>query len=220
MATPPEKSCSKCSRPTPLDANYCPWCGSNEFKVDPQQPFRLPVPEVEQYRLRLDVRRLIAFGIVSRGLYLLYWAFFTWGQLKRETGGNFFPPWHALSLLVPIYGLFRMHHHTRVIKELCEGGGVPTNLSPALVVVMLLLGGILDFIVALAASRGLAMMLSVISLVLAVTILVWAQSALNAYWSKSRGEDVREARFSIIEWIVGLLGILSWSSILIPIDQP
>ena len=220
MTTPPEKVCSRCNRPTQLDTNFCPWCGAQEFEVDSQLPFRPPVPEVEQYRLRLSIRRIIAFGIVSLGLYLLYWAFFTWDQLKRETGGNFSPPWHALSLLVPIYNLFRMHHHVRVIKELCESGGVQTNLSPPLVIAMLLLSGILDFIVLLAVSRGLAIGLSVISLILTVTIIVWAQNELNAYWSKSRGEAVREAGFSPIEWIVGLIGILSLSLTLIPFELP
>ncbi len=96
MTTPPEKSCSRCNRPTQLDTNFCPWCGAREFRVDPWLPSRLPVPEVDQYGLKLGIGRIIVFGVVSLGLYLFYWAYFTWDQLKRETGGNFSPPWHAL----------------------------------------------------------------------------------------------------------------------------
>lgn len=217
MSTPSEKLCSKCQRPNSLDANYCSWCGASEFEIDPHQSFRLTLPQAELHRLRLDVRRIIVLGVVSFGLYLLYWAFITWIHLKRETGGNFFPPWHALSLLVPIYGLFRLHHHVRVIKELCDSSGVATNLSPPLIVVMFLLNNILGIVVAFASSQGLAIVLSVISLTLVITILIWAQSTLNAYWAETRGAELREARFSPIEWIVCLLGILSWSGVLVPI---
>ena len=218
MSTPPEKQCSRCRKPNTIDSNYCAWCGASEFESDPQQRLLLTFAQADQYRLKLDTRRLIAFGIISFGLYILFWALLTWIQLKRETGGNFFPPWHALSLLVPIYSLFRLHHHVQVIKELCDGSGVPTNLSPRLVIVMFLLSGILDVIAAIYASYGQAIVLRIISLTLLITILIWAQSALNGYWTKTREAELKEVPTSTIELVISLLGVLSWTALLVPIN--
>ena len=59
-------------------------------------------------RLTISLRRIV---VLSAGLYYLHWVYRTWGQLAREAPGHgpYYPVWHALTLLVPVYAQFRMH---------------------------------------------------------------------------------------------------------------
>ena len=69
-------------------------------------------------------------AVLSYGLYLFYWLYLTWKQYRDHTGQEVFPVWHALTLAVPIYGLFRTHAHVRSFKELMFSSGVTSTLSP------------------------------------------------------------------------------------------
>ena len=68
-------------------------------------------------------------SILSGGLYLLYWSYLTWKQYRDHARREAFPVWHALTLLVPIYGIFRMHAHVRTYKEIMQAASVTTTLS-------------------------------------------------------------------------------------------
>ncbi|MFQ5934525.1 MAG: hypothetical protein ACE5KI_07780, partial [Dehalococcoidia bacterium] len=153
---------------------------------------------------------------LSFGLYFFYWTYLTWAQLKNETGGNYYPVWHTLSLFVPIYGLFRFYRHLRVIVDLCKRSGVITNLSPWVCVLMIILGGVLDFIGGSSTSVVVALVMSAISLTLITTLLLWAQSALNAYWAQSKGAGLRETRVRAGEIALGLIGIIGWAGFIVP----
>ena len=67
--------------------------------------------------LRLSVGRVALLTVMSSGLYLFYWFYLTWKQLQTESSETHYPVWHALTLMVPIYGLFRMHRHVSLINE-------------------------------------------------------------------------------------------------------
>ena len=89
--------------------------------------------------------RVVLASVLSGGLYLLYWFYITWKQLSRETENTHYPVWHALTLLVPIYGLFRMHAHVRLINELAFRHRIAETFGPSLAVVLLVLSNVLDW---------------------------------------------------------------------------
>jgi len=104
---------------------FCPRCGQRlgtESAV--QQSIGQNYPGYEQatavgLRYELSPQRILFMTIASYGLYLFYWYYVTWyyvtwKQYRDSTGANAYPVWHALTLLVPIYGLFRTHAHMRV----------------------------------------------------------------------------------------------------------
>ena len=68
-------------------------------------------------RCRVQLWRVLTMTVVSAGLYLLYWFYLTWRLYRDSTGMKAYPVWHALTLFVPIYSLFRTHAHMRVYSE-------------------------------------------------------------------------------------------------------
>ena len=84
--------------------------------------------------------RVLMFTVLSFGLYLLYWMFLTWKQYRdsvarpqtadEQTEGVQYPVWHALALLVPIYGLYRTHAHMSAFRDLMRAQGLSSTISP------------------------------------------------------------------------------------------
>ncbi len=84
--------------------------------------------------------RVLVFTVLSFGLYLLYWMFLTWRQyrdsVRRPQPANEqaesvqYPVWHALTLLVPVYGLFRTHAHMSAFRELMRVEGLTSTIYP------------------------------------------------------------------------------------------
>lgn len=93
--------------------------------------------------------RTVALTVATINLYWFYWFWATWRELKQETGDNRMRPFgHMLSLFVPVYQLFRIHAHFRVIRDLVvqrsevkSVGLVP--LSPGVALVLALVGAFL-----------------------------------------------------------------------------
>ena len=215
MDNVPEKKCVRCGKDNPTDANFCVWCGSDQFEDSPSLELEYAsVPR--QLYVGLTIWRVLLFTIISSGVYLLYWAYLTWAQLKKETGGDYFPVWHALSLLVPVYGLFRLYRHIQVIRSLCGKSDVATNLSPALAVTLFLLSGVLSAIAAYSPAYIVILLLSLISLALIITLLVWAQGTLNAYWIRTLGPNMRQVNLGAGEILLTMIGVLWWVPILVP----
>ncbi len=84
--------------------------------------------------------RVLIFTVLSFGLYLLYWMFLTWRQYRdcvaqpqssdEQPEAVQYPFWHALTLLVPIYGLYRTHAHMSAFRDLMRAQNLPTTISP------------------------------------------------------------------------------------------
>ena len=162
--------------------------------------------------------RVVILSIISFGLYLFWWFYITWKQLARETGEEHFPVWHALSLFVPIYGLFRIHKHMSIIKDLAVRAGLDTSLSPGIVVVLAILSNALDWASFTTTDVGALVTLGVISVVLSTTIVAWAQATLNRYWAVRTGDALREARLGVGEVILTIFGLLAWADTFFPVE--
>ena len=83
---------------------------------------------------------------LSFGLYIAYWFYLTWKQLQPQTRKEHYPVWHALTLFVPIYSLFRLHRHMTVIRELSLGVGLTPSLSAGGAVILYMITYGLGFI--------------------------------------------------------------------------
>lgn len=65
------------------------------------------------------------------GLYANVWFGLTWAELHRERRSAAMRPVdHALAILVPIYGLVRVHAHFRAINERLAAVGIGLRPSP------------------------------------------------------------------------------------------
>ena len=187
-----EKVCAQCGQLNRSHANYCSACGAQGFadvtleqgEAGPAYPPLSP----ESYALRLSIARIIILSIVTSGLYVFYWLYLTWKHLQSETGEVHYPVWHALTFLVPVYGLFRIHKHVAVIQAVSQRAGVEALLSPALAVTMLALYWLMAMLSANSASFGTFIILNLIRLALITTVIVRSQATLNNYWSSVKGE--------------------------------
>ena len=182
------------------------------------------LPQLLPYRIPLP--RVLFMTVLSYGLYLFYWFYLTWKQYRDHTRTEVFPVWHALTLLVPIYALFRTYAHMRSFNELIRNAGLSTTISAGGAVVLVLISSVLDGI-SLEFGGGftsfeeitretaiLIAVLDIISISIVVGLLRHAQSNLNKYWENLEFSQpnvrLADARIGIGEVIFGLIGILIW----------
>ena len=208
-----EKQCIQCGEINSSQSNFCSNCGSGEFKdIPPRLASRLSDGAERQIdpAVRITLGRVIWVSALSGGLYVFYWFYLTWKQLAAETNDTHHPVWHALTLAVPIYGLFRMHAHVRVIAELASGRGITSYMAPGLAVVLVLVSYGLSLAGVRDTGHATAIVLSVIGTVVSTTLVVLAQAGLNSYWEKARENILTDARIGVGEVVFVVLGVLIW----------
>ena len=133
----------------------------------------------EAARLTLGLWRIAILSALSARLYYVYWFYRTWKQFPQESKGQerFYPVWQALTQLVPVYGQFRLHRHTALIREIAMTSIPELRLSPWAVVALFVAAAVTG----VASSGGVAPLV-VLALLAANTALVtvtmaWPQSA-------------------------------------------
>jgi hypothetical protein len=151
----------------------------------------------------------LAFLLTPFGnLYLLLWMGLTWAQLKRALQDDSMHPWwHALTPLVPIYGLFQIHAHFALIRDVLSSSGslVRVHAGRSLVGVMV------SFAIGSALNRteaeGVAYLLGTgVAGLLTAAALVHAQAGLNAYALAIASGPVR-VQVHWAEWVVFWIGL-------------
>ena len=115
--------------------------------------------------------RIISFTVVTAGLYIFYWLYVTWKQIRdregtTDSGERFFPVWHSLTMLVPVYGLFRLHRHGELIQNMAHESEIATSLNPKLVVLLMVLNQILGLTSSGVQNLGFLFLVNFISLAL------------------------------------------------------
>lgn len=92
--------------------------------------------ESETHPYRRPLWLVAALTIATFGLYWFYWVGKSWAEMKREVRDPGMDPiGHTLAMVVPIYGLFRLHAHFRVLNELLERVGATRRVEPSLAVI-------------------------------------------------------------------------------------
>jgi len=167
-------------------------------------------------QLLLNPARVIVLSVLSAGLYLYYWAYLTWKQLKPETGDDHYPVWHALSLLVPVYGLFRIHNQLEVIEEMASRAGGP-SLNPSVGVLLLIAANITSWVASFVMDVSTGLVLASLSTSL-YAITVWrAQVGLNSAW-RERYSGAVARPISWVEIAFALVGVLLWVGAVFPAE--
>lgn len=211
--------CPNCGREYQPYANFCRACGA----ALSDQPVDLtPVGPPLELPYHLSLNRVLLMTVLSYGLYLFYWFYLTWKQYRDYTGDDAYPIWHALTLFVPIYGLFRTHAHARTFRALMWDAGLSSSIRPGWAWVAVLIAGFLGNVslrgymqLALRGelTQGAVIWFLVIDLIVMALIaglLLHIQSNINRYWNSRPNMRVRSARIGVGEVIFGILGVLSW----------
>lgn len=215
-----DKLCANCGEINSTASQFCSNCGVSEFnEVPPGLRDRLGdgVGSTRSSAVIVSGNRVVLASVLSGGLYLLYWFYITWKQLSRETENTHYPVWHALTLLVPIYGLFRMHAHVRLINELAFRHRIAETFGPSLAVVLLVLSNVLDWASIGVTNYFATVLITAISTALVTMLMKMAQEVLNLYWGKALSpSSVRYARIGVGELIIVIIGIIRWILLFIP----
>lgn len=232
--------CTHCSSPVQATDRFCGHCGQPAEETA-APPFTIPdgtIPDGAQTSVGaaqgqpalpylLSPTRVLVMTVLSFGLYLFYWLYLTWRQYRDHSKTEAYPIWHALTLLVPVYGLFRVHTHIRSFRELMVSANVPTTLSAGWSVVLVMVSSGLEWAalqvsggfgallveeaVAPAAART-ATLLEVVSILLVAGLLLHIQSNLNRYWDSLGGQQPSRPGIAPGEVAFILLGVLLWLS--------
>ncbi len=223
--------CPNCGSETQPSHQFCGSCGATlgdtgaETVSTGQLQQRLP----QALPYHLSPRRVLFMSVLTYGFYLFYWFYLTWKQYRDHTRNEAFPVWHALTLLVPIYGLFRTHAHMRTYKELMDQGGVANTINPAWAVGLVFVSSFLDGVAfylsggfssspEITQARALALAaLNFISIAIVTGLLLQIQGNLNSYWQRITGgradtsnQGLTSARVGVGEVILGIIGAFIW----------
>ena len=223
--------CPNCGTESEAAHQFCRDCGAAlaASVAGRQTAEPTPIPGAGDRFLPyyLSPTRILLMAVLSYGLYFLYWFYLTWKQYRDHTGQEVFPVWHALTLLVPFYLLFRTHAHVRSFKELMVNSGLASTLNPGwavgLVAIWWVLGSVSfyvsgGFFSTQEIGRGTAMavaLLDALSISVLAGLLLLVQGNLSRYWGGlpqvSSGEtSLTNAPIGVGEIILLVIGLLLW----------
>ena len=230
-----------------MEIRYCPTCGT---RADASSNFcgvcgnALPAPtEVERQSAaqirsmptagcRIPPGRVLLMTLLSGGLYQYYWFYRTWVQYRDHTRTEVFPVWHALSLVVPIYSLFRIYAHMQAFKQLMEDAGLRNTISPRWAVVAIASSQLLG-VASIFAAGGLSseaeisrstvivqVVVLVITLAIMVSLLWHVQTNINNYWSSQSGTAAAVMRIGMSELVLTAIGVMVWLLTIMTLVSP
>lgn len=142
-----------------------------------------------------------ALTLVTGGAYLIVWAGRSWSTMKRERGDpEMRPLWHALSLVVPLYMIFRVHAHFRTLNDLLARTGARERANLAIAV-----GAFAGFPLAFIATGVFRTGLHdgsvlLIAALCAGVVAGYGQHHLNAYLRRRTGAAL-VSRVGAFQWI-------------------
>ena len=213
--------CSNCGNEHQPSVNFCNACGaalSNTPGVEREVETDIGWGMAQELRYHISLKRVLIMTVLSYGLYLFYWFYITWKQYRDHTGADAYPVWHALTLLVPFYNLFRIHAHMHSLKELMLNANLSSSISPGWAVLLALVA-YMSFQIGerytefATLTQGMAIagaFLEIIGIALVSGLLFHVQGNLNRYWDRLTNGGVTSARIGMGEVTFGIIGALLW----------
>lgn len=193
--------CSACGAARVSEAQgFCTACG-RAFS----QPVSTPNSEIQGTR---PVWLVSALTFLTAGFYFPIWAGLSWSAMKRQVGDpNMSPLGHGFAMLVPIYGIFRVHAHFQLLNALLGAAGSTRRLSVALGVgaySMFALWGIVTSVARLEVDPGIAL---AVTLAAVSFVAGYGQSYLNDFY-RANGTP-HQTRVHAVEWLLLIAGLLA-----------
>ena len=180
----------------------------------------------QTYGYHISTPRIVVLSIISFGLYLFYWLYRTWDQYREHTGANVHPVWHALAMLVPVYGWFRFYAHCKAYRDLMEENGVPHNLNMAPILVILIIATAAwspvptQWLNNYLGESGISVMIDLImdgvslaGLLVATVVVCRIQANFNRYWAAVDGALTYRARYGKGAVALAVLGAILWFTV-------
>ena len=214
--------CPVCGNAIEPSFDYCGFCGRALPEADPTPlETETPSPAPATLVYRLSPRRIVLMTVLSYGFYWYYWFYLTWKQYRDHTRNEAFPVWHAMSLSIPIYNLFRTHAHMRSFKDLMVDAGLESTINPGWAVVVVLISSVLGtvsfFLSGGTEAGGIpirnavgVLAANLVSLVILTRLLLRVQENINEYWENLEHLAVSEARIGAGEVFIIVLGVIFW----------
>ena len=214
--------CANCGSINEPSARFCGQCGSELAVPTVRDAPPRPVMALDRDSSYLiPGQRIVVMMALSSGLYFFYWLYVTWKQYQEHTGDEVYPVWHALTRLVPVYGLFRIYAHMKAFRDLMGSANIASSILPGPVVGIVLVSDLLN-LMALAlngafsgepasqAMSNLALVVNILSLAFQAGILLVVQRNLNSYWLHVNGAPLPPARFGTGEIVLAAVGTAGW----------
>lgn len=214
--------CTNCGTVNEPSARFCGQCGAElvvpVFRDAPSRPVTALDPDSSYY---IPAQRIVVMMALSSGLYLFYWLYITWKQYQEHTGDEVYPVWHALTRLVPVYGLFRIYAHMRAFRNLMDSANIPSSILPGPIVVIVLMSDLTNVMALILngtfsaepvsqAMSNFALVVNILSLAFQAGILWIVQRNLNVYWVYMNEGPLPPARFGTGEIVLAAIGTAGW----------
>ena len=157
--------------------------------------------------------RILVLSVISSGLYLFYWVAVTWKHLNPEAKDDESVK-QALFLLVPVYGLFRLHRIFSGIRSRVRSQDIDSPVA-SFSVALIVASYAAAWVGSILTEKSLALALaSWTANGLLCAAAIWSvQLPLNRLWLAEH-EDVTGAAYSWVEVPLVLYGLWLW---LIPV---
>ena len=222
--------CPYCKTEFLPDHNFCSACGNdllsaiNGVNVTRQRGHGPPY--------YISPTKIISMAFLTNGLYLFYWFYITWKHYQDTTGESVYPVWHALSLIVPIYNLFRIYKHVQTFKTLMFDRNLPNSLHPSWTIILFIVLSLLDWFSFQTAINDItsrtivtASFLNLLSAVTLAGMLIQLQRNFNDYWDNLPEEvpgqsNLTAVKITMPEIILIGVGLLTWLEPLTLIFNP
>ena len=222
--------CPYCKTEFLPDHNFCGTCGTDLLSVVNQM--NEPNQRVQVQPYYISPTKIILMAFLTNGLYLFYWFYVTWKHYQDTTGESVYPVWHALSLIVPIYNLFRIYKHVQTFKTLMSDRNLPNSLHPFWTIILFIVLSLLDWFSFQNAINDItnrtivtASFLNLLSAVALSGMLIQLQKNFNDYWDSlleavSGKSNLTAAKITMPEIILVGIGLLTWLEPLMLIFNP
>jgi hypothetical protein len=152
----------------------------------------------------VSIRKLVVMSTATLGIYLVYWAYKNWQQIKARDSINIRPFWRA------VFFIFFIHSLLEKIKSTANTNGVSTNYSSLLITIILIALRIIDRV-----SAELPFMVNIVIGVGYGLVLISVQKTvnqLNMTLVPTHNPNDRFSVWNIIAigcWVLGLLGAIA-----------
>lgn len=168
--------------------------------------------------------QLMLLSILTSGIYLIYWLWRSWSDLRHETGLNISPGWRTVAMFIPILDIVLTIQLFREIGKLASSRNTDPISSPTLLALSFCLLSYIAtwFDILSAFPKAPTEMISLIIAsyafsIPAILLLIPVQHAFNRYWAVTQPELPVRTTFTAGEIVMLTVGtLLTISTIIFP----